>query len=32
MLACFFKQLPRGFFTLPTEQYEYTAPKSKKTK
>lgn len=32
MMACFFKQLPRGFFTLPTEQYEYTAPKSKKTK
>lgn len=32
MMACFFKHLPNGFFTLPTEVYEYTVPKSKKTK
>lgn len=30
MMACFFKQLPRGFFTLPTEPYHYTVPKEKK--
>lgn len=24
MLECFFKQLPRGFFTLPTETYKFT--------
>lgn len=30
MMECFFKQHPRGFFTLPTETYHYAVPKERK--
>jgi len=29
MMACFFKQLPRGFFSLGSEPFRYTLPKEK---
>lgn len=32
MMDCFFSQYKRGFFSLPTTQYEYEIPKKRKEK
>lgn len=32
MMACFFEQYPRGFFSLPADPFRYVRPASKKEK